>query len=424
MLVRIELGENLEAIATGRNLREIVFDLVTWAETNGRVDDLLKGAQRQNPGNRDLVEFMQTWQPDQLPASDSASSDSAVKEPPDPASVAVPIDLTSDPLVIGWEDLSQAVAQDLLPELPQHSSQPDPQASLAADVIEEDAGEPAASSSPELSVADNPILKKVVSRALFLFLIVALVAGVVGILFLATTNRTMTNPKDGAVYVYVPAGPFVMGASDEDQLADDYEKPQQPDLYLDAFWIMQTEVTNAQYAKCVTEGACSEPSGTLWNSQDYAQHPVTGVDWYQANAYAQWVGGRLPTEAEWEKACRGTDGRTFPWGNAPTTGELVNFVSNVGGTTPVGSYPKGASPYGVLDMAGNVWEWTRTTYSAYPYDPTDGREATTGDADRTLRGGSWYNDATNVRCVYRFGFNPYDGFDNFGFRVVAPGLGS
>ena len=109
------------------------------------------------------------------------------------------------------------------------------------------------------------------------------------------------------------------GPATEDPLANDDEKPQQTDLYLDAFWIMRTEVTNAQYAKCVEAGACSEPNNTRWNDPAYAEHPVTNVNWEQANAYAKWAGGRLPTEAEWEKACRGTDGRIYPWGDEPPT---------------------------------------------------------------------------------------------------------
>ena len=239
---------------------------------------------------------------------------------------------------------------------------------------------------------------------------------------LPAAGATRTNPKDGAIYVFVPAGPFIMGSSVSDPDALQDEEPQQPALYVDAFWIMQTEVTNAQYAKCVTAGACSEPSSARWNSQEYVQHPVTNVDWNQANAYAQWVGGRLPTEAEWEKACRGTDDRIYPWGDEPPTSVSANFNSSTGDTTAVGSYPTGASPYGTLDMAGNVSEWTSTKYSAYPYAPADGREDMAGGADRALRGGSWLNYAGNVRCANRSRYVPYYGNDYNGFRVLSPGF--
>ena len=220
------------------------------------------------------------------------------------------------------------------------------------------------------------------------------------------------------IYVYVPAGPFIMGSSD-DPMAQDDEKPQQSDLNLDAFWIMRTEVTNAQYARCVKTGACSEPDNTRWKDLGYAQHPVTDVDWRQANAYARWVGGRLPTEAEWEKACRGTDGRIYPWGNDPPTTRFANFNYYVGDTTPVGNYPSGASPYGVLDMAGNVWEWTSSQYTSYPYDQKDGRENPEGQDVRTFRGGAWKNDDFDVRCALRF-VDPGYGLNNVGFRVVTP----
>src|SRR5690606_17447059 len=129
-------------------------------------------------------------------------------------------------------------------------------------------------------------------------------------------------------------------------------------------------------------------------------HPVVNVTWHDALAFCQWAGVRLPTEAEWEKAARGTDGRIWPWGGNEPTDKLCNFNMNVGDTTPVGAYPAGASPYGCLDMAGNVWEWTISLWGkdankpdyGYPYDPNDGREAPDApDAvRRTLRGGSWF----------------------------------
>jgi formylglycine-generating enzyme required for sulfatase activity len=225
------------------------------------------------------------------------------------------------------------------------------------------------------------------------------------------------NPKDGAEYVYVPAGPFIMGSSDRDSSALDTEKPQQTDLALDAFWIMRTEVTNVQYNRCVRAGVCRKPGSLSWDDPTYAEYPVILVTWYQANEYAQWVGGRLPTEAEWEKACRGTDGRIYPWGNATPTSELANFGMNVGDTMPVGSYPDGASPYSALDMAGNVWEWTSTKWvDAYKnYQSDDSLE---GSERRVLRGGSFYDYDWFVRCAARDGSSPNNQIRRGVFRVV------
>ena len=125
-----------------------------------------------------------------------------------------------------------------------------------------------------------------------------------------------------------------------------------------AFRIGRTEVTNAQYRACVEAGVCIPPGDTIrYSDPAYADHPVTWVGWDMARTYATWVGGFLPTEAQWRRACQGDDGRTYPWGNQMPDATLANYGTHVGGTTPVGRYPTGAGPYGALDMAGNVWEW-------------------------------------------------------------------
>jgi formylglycine-generating enzyme required for sulfatase activity len=178
---------------------------------------------------------------------------------------------------------------------------------------------------------------------------------------------------------------------------------------LAAFRIGRTEVTNAQYAQCVEAGACTVPSTDSerchYADASYAEHPVVCVTRAQARAYAAWVGGALPTEAQWLRACQGDDGRTYPWGEVAPDATLVNFDSNVGGTTPVGSYPTGASPYGLLDMAGNVWEWA---------EPND------GSLQRIVRGGAFSLNTGNVVCGARNG-SAYDNSYSVGFRVVSPG---
>jgi len=171
-------------------------------------------------------------------------------------------------------------------------------------------------------------------------------------------GTTKVRPQDGAIMVYVPAGDFLMGNTE--RVGDDYpnsvsvqEWPQHT-VYLDAYWIDQTEVTNAQYNQCAMAGVCS--GGDM--APEWTDFPVTNVNWLQAQIYCSWVGGRLPTEAEWEKAARGTDGRTYAWGETLGCDYTRYHGAPCGGEAlPVGSLPAGASPYGALDMSGNVAEW-------------------------------------------------------------------
>jgi serine/threonine-protein kinase len=228
--------------------------------------------------------------------------------------------------------------------------------------------------------------------------------------------------------VYVPAGEFWMGSDERDPDAREDERPRHQ-VFVDAFWLDRTEVTNARYRQCVEAQACSPPqaSGSFtrenyYGSAEYDDYPVISVTWHQAREYAAWVGGRLPTEAEWEYACRGPGRYLYPWGTRLPDGTLLNYADNVGDTTKVGSYPEGASRCGALDMSGNVWEWTQSLYQDYPYDPADGREDLDTDGARVLRGGAFYSDAAAVRCGRRFGYGVRRGYYGFGFRlVVSPG---
>ncbi|WP_141508656.1 formylglycine-generating enzyme family protein, partial [Candidatus Chloroploca asiatica] len=195
---------------------------------------------------------------------------------------------------------------------------------------------------------------------------------------------------------HVPAGPFLMGSSEKDRMAHDDEKPQHT-LTLPDYWIGTTPVTNAQFRPFVTGDGYTNPVywtrvGWAWREQEKivtprwwndstwngAQHPVVGVSWFEAVAYCRWLSAqtghafRLPTEAEWEKAARGLDGRIWPWGNAWETGRCNSNEAGHKRTTSVGQYPTGASSYGVLDMAGNVWEWCATRYDkSYSYQMED-----------------------------------------------------
>ncbi len=236
------------------------------------------------------------------------------------------------------------------------------------------------------------------------------------------TPSSTVSEKDGMVMVYVPEGEFQMGAED----GRDDEMPAHT-VYLDAFWIDQTEVTNGMYSLCVQAGVCDPPNGEGSYSRgayhgevQYADYPVINVDWYDAMAYCEWAGRRLPLEAEWEKAARGMDGRVYPWGNASPSNSLLNYNANIGDTTEVGSYPDGASPYGALDMAGNVWEWVADWYDEdyYSNSPASNPLGPSNGDYRALRGGSWLNNEVVVRSACRIGDEP-DFWDSlFGFRCA------
>lgn len=230
------------------------------------------------------------------------------------------------------------------------------------------------------------------------------------------SGSTTTSPVDGATLVFIPAGDFSMGSADSDMDADQDERPPHT-IYLDGFWIDRTEVTNHMYRQCVEAGACSQPAHSRrYGSSGYEDHPVLGISWDQAVEYCKWAGRRLPTEAEWEKAARGTDGRIYPWGDEPPDETRLNFDHLVDDTARIASYHSGASPYGVMDMAGNVWEWVADSYDPdyYAESPRVNPQGGTSVNRRVLRGGSWSTAAHNVRAANRFwgfpGRNDTDGF--------------
>ena len=232
----------------------------------------------------------------------------------------------------------------------------------------------------------------------------------------AAYTQAWTNPIDRTPYVHVPAGEFEMGST----TGDNDEQPVHR-VYLDEYWIGQTEVTNAQYALCVSAGGCTAPSNSRWQDSNYRDHPVTHVDWDRARAYCAWAGVRLPTEAEWEKAARGTDGRIYPWGNSAPDDRFANYGNIIDGTTPVGNYPEGASPYGALDMAGNVWEWVNDWYDSdyYSQSPSENPQGPATGESRVLRGGAWVYDDDSVRSAYRYIDGLPDYWNNvFGIRCV------
>jgi formylglycine-generating enzyme required for sulfatase activity len=227
-------------------------------------------------------------------------------------------------------------------------------------------------------------------------------------------------------WVPIPAGKFVMGSRDDNKLAMDDERPQHTVEIPYAYRIARYPVTIAEFAAFRPEGS-QRPVGS-------PDHPVVFMKWYDAQAYCKWLTDqlradgtlgakeivRLPTEAEWEKAARGEYGKEYPWGDEWDEAKCNSEESKIGTTTPVGQYsPQGDSPYGVADMAGNVWEWCQSKYKPYPYKADDGREDLSGDDNRMLRGGAFLNGSTLARCAYRLRYDPNYRNRNYGLRVVA-----
>ena len=224
--------------------------------------------------------------------------------------------------------------------------------------------------------------------------------------------------KDGAEMILIPAGEFIMGSPEGEGL--DSEHPQHT-VFLDAFHIDKHEVTNAQYKQFMDATRHKAPE--YWDNEKYNQpeQPVVDVDWHDAVAYCKWAGKRLPTEAEWEKAARGTDGRKYPWGNEWDSSKCTSGMGGDGYdyTAPVGSFPAGASPYGVMDMAGNVWEWCADWYNKnyYSQSPQQNPKVPDSGSRRVLRGGGWPDGfASILRCALRYFYVPSRARSPIGFR--------
>jgi serine/threonine-protein kinase len=231
------------------------------------------------------------------------------------------------------------------------------------------------------------------------------------------------DDTNGHAMILVPAGTFAMG-------------PGRREVYLDAFYLDRTPVTNEQF-QVFLEVTGYEPADVAkgrflahWRNGEpprgEERHPVAYVSWLDARAYAAWAGKRLPTEAEWEKAARGTDGRKYPWGRAEPGPSHANFGRRDGATTPVGSFPDGASPYGILDLAGNVWEWCDDVHDEAFYEggPTHNPRHTRAQkhSQYVMRGGSWMYDAGSLRTFARVGFEAHYRFAGGGFRCArVPG---
>ncbi|MGD9091754.1 MAG: formylglycine-generating enzyme family protein, partial [Anaerolineales bacterium] len=230
-------------------------------------------------------------------------------------------------------------------------------------------------------------------------------------------GQVWISPIDRAEMVSVPAGEFTMGSND---VSYPFREGPAHTVYLDAFYIDKYEVTNAKYRECVDAGGCLKIIKTdYFDNPDLANHPVVNVTINWARKYCRWAGKRLPTEAQWEKAARGTDNRTYPWGEGIDC-EHAQYLDCGGQTVPVGSKPAGASPYGAQDMAGNVWEWTNDLFVEDYYQTSPERNPTGGKRGNewVFRGGSWTEEAPYLRSTYRTWYNPNAQYYNLGFRCV------
>ena len=262
--------------------------------------------------------------------------------------------------------------------------------------------------------------------------------------FTATPETIKISTKDGMTQIYIPEGTFTMGGMDVYRENDELPVHE---VFISAFWIDQVEVTNGMYYLCVQASVCIPPAQIRSNRQEeyfgnpqFQDYPVVNVTWYDANTYCTWAERRLPTEAEWEYAARGDDKRNFPWGDEPPNEYTANFINLIGDTSRVGSYVEGASPFGVLDMAGNVSEWIfdfyRTDYYAKSpaENPTGPSEDEVFNLMRVIRGGSFQDEEFDLRVSnrnYIEGPNPraQPNEDKFygkysvkiGFRCVADG---
>jgi formylglycine-generating enzyme required for sulfatase activity len=252
---------------------------------------------------------------------------------------------------------------------------------------------------------------------LWLLMAVACAACVAGT---TQTQQQEITGTDGAPMMLVPRGEFTMGSN----ASFAHEQPSHL-VTLDAFYMDKYEVTVGQYAKFLeATGLGAPPDWKVMNQPSHQNRPVVNISWSDANRYCRWAGKRLPTEAEWEKAARGTDERMYPWGNVRLDRLRANHGKetweNHASLATVGSLEAGQSPYGIHDLAGNAWEWVSDWYDKdyYERSPSQSPNGPEQGAAKVLRGGSWYSNPGYLRSTYRFSLPPSSRDSDFGFRCV------
>jgi len=266
-------------------------------------------------------------------------------------------------------------------------------------------------------------------RALFLLLTLSAFTAI------SQTQTTAVSTNPFKTMALVSEGYFVMGSNN----GPDDEKPEHR-FFVKSFLIDVLPVSNADFAKFLNARGLKNHLGesfyddddrdarihqqnSLWQAdRGYATHPVNEVSWLGARDYCTWLNKRLPTEAEWEKAARGTDGRMYPWGNSKPDRNRALYGAAYNSSAPVDAFPEGASPYGVLDLSGNQWEWVSSAYRPYPYSADDGRENQTPGPIRSTRGGghdSSEDELTTTQRGRNLSRNPRAGHHNIGFRCAS-----
>ncbi len=235
--------------------------------------------------------------------------------------------------------------------------------------------------------------------------------------------QTIISPKDGAEMILIPAGEFRMGIPADSTLATKFSSAvPEHTVFLDAYYVDKYEVTNEQYKKYLSEKGARRP--LFWSDNRYnaRRQPIVGISYGDAVSYALWAGKRLPTEAEWEKSARGTDARLYPWGSTFDPSRCNAYAARIEHPVEVGRFPKGASPYGIMDMAGNVSEWVFDLYghNYYRKSPYKNPQGPPGEGvARITRGGDYKSDPPYVTCVARFQAGAYSAFPNIGFRCAV-----
>jgi iron(II)-dependent oxidoreductase len=270
--------------------------------------------------------------------------------------------------------------------------------------------------------------------------IIGVIIGIIGLLKMWEKEKYKEYVSEiESDMILIEAGGFLRGSSEEEikQLINKYpdwryewfndEIPQEK-IYIDSFYISRFEITNKQYERFLMDNP-NYKKPDYWNEENFnaSNQPVVGVSWYDAVAFCNWLSEktqknyRLPTEAEWEKAARGADARIFPWGNAEPDIQKANFMEQYGKTISVKKLPAGASFFGVMHMAGNVWEWCSDWYDETYYKKFSGRYNPTGSLKgylKVVRGGSWMDNAFYLRCASRYQYSPEIKRNNIGFRIV------
>ncbi len=239
-------------------------------------------------------------------------------------------------------------------------------------------------------------------------------------------GREIVHQQDGSVLVYVPGGEFRSGTDEDlEEIAELFQGKPEHRVILSPYWIGKYPVTNAQYGRFL-EQTPDQRKPEYWDNKQFNQpeQPVVGVNWGDAVSYCAWAGLELPSEAQWEAAARGPDGRSYPWGEAAPSRELANYSGGEGQTTPVGAYPKGAGPYGTLDQAGNVWEWCADAWHEHAYRDRDGQRDPVAEGDagvRVVRGGSWAYPSGDLHAAIRGWYRAESRYQVQGFRVCRFG---